>query len=103
VGFDVRCLGEYIVNLFVFEERSIICESDEVITQIYHRIEDDFSVSMKSTPLSENVEELEIENELEKLINLGYPCIAAPIGFVFQIGSSSRREMKIVRLYLAGC
>jgi hypothetical protein len=34
VGFDVRCLGDYIINLSIFEERSIICDSDEIPNEI---------------------------------------------------------------------
>jgi serine/threonine protein kinase len=103
MGFDVRFLGDYIVNLSGFQEKSLICDSDEVRNQIYHRIEDQFSVFVKSKPLSENVEASQIEKEIEKLINLRYPCIAVPIGFVFRIESGRRRELKIVRLYLEGC
>jgi serine/threonine protein kinase len=103
MGFDLRCLGDYIVNLSLFKERSIICESDEVRNAMYHLIDDEFLVSMKSMPLSDKVEESEIERELEKLINLRHPCIAAPIGFVFPIDSGSRQESKIVRMYLEGC
>jgi serine/threonine protein kinase len=103
VGFDVSCLGDYIVNLSIFEERSIICDSDEGSNQIYHRIEDEFVIVMKSKPLSENVEESEIAHEIEKLINLRHPCIAAPIGFVCPIESGSREELKIVQMYLEGC
>jgi hypothetical protein len=103
IGFDIPCLGYYIVNLSVFEERSLICESDEVPNEIYHRIEDEFLVVMKSNPLSENVSESEIANELEKMINLRHPCIAVPIGFVFPIESGIRQKLKIVRMYLEGC
>jgi serine/threonine protein kinase len=103
LGLDIPCLEDYIVNLSIFEERSIICESDEIRNEIYDRIEDEFLVIMKSKPLSENVSESKIENEIEKLINLCHPCITAPIGFVLPIESYSRRELKIVRLYLDGC
>jgi hypothetical protein len=34
IGFDVPCLGDYIVNVSVFEERSIVCDSDELPNQI---------------------------------------------------------------------
>jgi serine/threonine protein kinase len=61
------------------------------------------SIKLESKPLSENIEKPEIENEIETLINLRHPCIAAPIGFVFRIESDSQRELKIVRLYLEGC
>jgi hypothetical protein len=103
VGFDVSCLRDYVVNLSVFEERSIISDSEEVPNEISHRIEDEFGVSVKLILLLETVEKSEIENELEKLINLRHPCIAGPIGFVFPIESDSLRELKIVRLYLEGC
>jgi serine/threonine protein kinase len=86
-----------------FEEKSIICDCDEVRNQIYDRIEDEVSFLMKSKSHSENVEESELDNELEKLINLHHPCIAAPIGFVFRNESGSRQELKIFRMYLDGC
>jgi serine/threonine protein kinase len=66
-------------------------------------MEDEFLVFMKSMPFSENVSESQIENEIEKLINLRHPCITPPIGFVFGIESCSRPELKIVRTYLEGC
>jgi serine/threonine protein kinase len=58
---------------------------------------------MKSKPLSENVEESQIAKEIENLINLRHPCIAAPIGFVFPIETGNRHELNIVRMYLEGC
>jgi hypothetical protein len=58
---------------------------------------------MRSKPLSENVQKSQIEDEIENLIKLRHPCIAAPIGFVLPIESGNRRELKIVRLYLEGC
>jgi hypothetical protein len=79
MGFKVRCSGDYIVNVSVFEERSLILESDEVPRQIYHRIEDAFLVFMKSNPLSDNVSEFEIEKKIENVINLHHLWIAAPI------------------------
>jgi serine/threonine protein kinase len=102
VGFGLPCLRDYIVNLSVFEERSLIYDSAEVPNEIYHRIEDELLIIMKSKPLSGNVEEVKIENELEKLINLRHPCITPPIGFVFPIESGSRQKLKIVRMYLEG-
>jgi hypothetical protein len=103
VGLDIPWSGDYIVNLSVVEERSIILDSDDVPNEIYHRIEDEFLVCVKSKPLSETVSEAEIVNEIENLINLRHPCIAAPIGFAFRIESGIRRELKIVRKYLEGC
>jgi serine/threonine protein kinase len=103
VGFDIRCLEDYIVNLSGFENSSLFCESDEVRNEIYHRIEDEFLVVMRSNPHCENVSKLSIEKELENLINLHHPCIAAPIGFVFPIESGNQQELKIVRMYFEGC
>jgi tRNA A-37 threonylcarbamoyl transferase component Bud32 len=103
MGFDIRCLGDYIVNLSVFEARSINCESDEVGNEIYDRIEDDFLIFVKSKLLSDNISESELEKEVEILIHLCHPCIAAPIGFVFGIESGGQRELQIVRMYLEGC
>jgi hypothetical protein len=100
MGFDVPCLGDYIVNLSVFEERPIICDSGTVRNEIYHRIEDQFFVFMKSRPLLDKVERSQIENEIEKIIHLRHPCIVAPIGFVLPIESGSQKELKICRLYL---
>jgi hypothetical protein len=57
---------------------------------------------MKSVPFSENVEESEIENQLEKMINLRNPSIAVPIGFLVPIEPGSWKDSKIVRLYLEG-
>jgi serine/threonine protein kinase len=102
VGFDLRCLEEYVLNLSGFEERSIICNSDKVPNQIYHRTEDQFLILMKSIPLSENIQKSDIENEIEKMINLRHHCIIASIGFVFPINSGTREELKIIRLYLEG-
>jgi serine/threonine-protein kinase len=38
----------------------------------------------------------EIEREIEKMMNVTHPCIAAPFGFVLPTAS---KELKIVRLY----
>jgi hypothetical protein len=85
VGFDIPCLGDYTVNLSAFEEKSIICDSDEVPNQIYHRIEDEFLVCIRSVRFSEHVQKSHIEKGIETLINLLHPCIATPIGFVVRI------------------
>jgi hypothetical protein len=70
VGFGLQCLGAYIVKFSIFEEQSIICEADKVPNQIYYRVEDELSVSMKSMSHSENASNSQMQNELENLINL---------------------------------
>jgi hypothetical protein len=102
VGFDIPSLGDYIVNLSGFEERSIHCKPGEIANQIYDRIEDEFSVLMKSAPHSDKVEQSAIEEEIEKMVNVRHYCIIAPIGFAFRIESGIRQELKIVRLYFEG-
>jgi serine/threonine protein kinase len=92
-------LRDYTVTLSTFQERSILSGSDEIPNQIYHRIEDEFLVNMKSNPHSDNFS----ESGIEKMIDLRHPCIVGPIGFVFPIESGSREELKIIRLYLEGC
>jgi serine/threonine protein kinase len=103
VGFDIPYLRDYIVNVSVFEESSMICDTNEVRNEICHRNEDEFSVLMKSIPLLERIEKSRLERELEKLINLRHPCIAAPIGFVIPVESGSAEELKIVRMYFDCC
>jgi hypothetical protein len=102
VGFDLPSLNDHFVNLSEFEKESIITESDQVSSQIYHRIEDQVLVVVKSIAHLECVEKSRIENAIENLINLRHPCIAAPIGFVVSIESGSLQELKIVRLYSEG-
>jgi hypothetical protein len=57
MGFDLRCSRDCLVNLSVFEEGSMICDSDEVRNQMYHRNEKEFSVLMKSNSFLERVED----------------------------------------------
>jgi hypothetical protein len=103
VGSGLRCLRDYTVNLSEFEERSMIDESEEVGKEICHRVEDEVLIFVKSMAHSESIKKSRIDNEIENLINLQHPCIAAPIGFVPGIESGNRQEMKIVRLYFEGC
>jgi serine/threonine protein kinase len=83
VSSVLRSLRDYVVNLSAFEERSIIDESDGVPNQMYHWVEDEFLIFMKSS-------------QIETLISFRHPCIAAPIGFVFPTESDRCQELKIV-------
>jgi serine/threonine protein kinase len=102
VGFDLPCLRDYVVDLLVFEEKSIIGECNEVSNQIYHRIDDELLVFVKSNSFLTSVPESQMENENEKLINLQHPCISAPIGFVLPIESGNLHGLKIIRFCLEG-
>jgi serine/threonine protein kinase len=57
---------------------------------------------MKSTNLSNSVDNREVEKELEKEVNLSHPCIAPLLGFVVRIESSEIEELNIVRLFQEG-
>jgi serine/threonine protein kinase len=103
VGFGLPCLKDYIVNLSAFDERLLIGKSHDAPNPIYHRLEDECLIVVKSIPCSDCVEKSGMENEIENLINLRHPCISNPIGFVFPVESGSWQELKIVRLYLEGC
>jgi hypothetical protein len=102
VGFDLPCLKDFFVNLSGFVQGSIIDECNKVPNQIYHRVEDECFIVMKSIALSESVRKSQMETEIENLINLRHPCIASPIGFAVRTESGSPQELKIVRLYLEG-
>jgi hypothetical protein len=90
VGFGLPCLRDYLVDLSVFEEKSIIGECDEVL------------LFVKSIPLLTCVPESQMDNEIGKMINFRHLCISAPIGFVLPIESENPHGLKMIRLYLQG-
>jgi serine/threonine protein kinase len=102
VGLSLPCLKDYHLNISEFKERSIICELGAESNGIYDRVEDEFSVFVKSIALREGLEETEMEKEIEKLMNLRHPCVAGLIGFVVEIETGILQELKIVRLYCEG-
>jgi hypothetical protein len=82
---------------YLFEESEIcemdqICESSGIVSGMYRRFEDSSQIVVKSIPL---IDDELIESDIEYLINLCHPCIAAPIGFALASGS---RELKVMRL-----
>jgi hypothetical protein len=60
---------------------------------MYDGRENEFRLEVRSKKLNEYVEDCEVENVIETLINLRYPCIAATIGVIFRRGL---RELGIV-------
>jgi serine/threonine protein kinase len=102
VGSGLSSLGDYLVNLSGFEEGSLIESCDRSSAQLYRRAEDQLLIIVKSILLSTSVERSQIENEIENLLNLRHPCIAAPIGFVFPAESAASPELKLVRLHVDG-
>jgi hypothetical protein len=75
-------LKDSVLKVSGFEERPTVGRCNGVLNEIYRRSEDDVAFVVKSISLSVSVEQSQIENEVENLINLRHPCIAAPIGFV---------------------
>jgi serine/threonine protein kinase len=100
---DLADFTAYQFDISAFETGSIQCECDGALSQIYRRRDDDCLIVVKSINLSDSVEQSEIENEIEKDVNLCHPCIARAIGFVFLAESSESRELKVARLFMEGC
>jgi serine/threonine protein kinase len=70
--------------------------------ELYRRLSDNFGIVVKLMCLfnvkdnTQSEKRLEIQTEIEKLMNLKHPCLAAPFGFIV---SSTWTELKIVRTY----
>jgi serine/threonine protein kinase len=92
-------LRDYIVNFSSLKTRSVIAQSDRVLTEIHHRVEDEILIFVKSITLSRIVGKFEIKQKIATLINLRHPCISGLIGFVFPNEFSESRELQIVGLY----
>jgi hypothetical protein len=92
VGLSLPCWKDYHLNISEFEERSMICESGAESNRIYDRLEDEFSVVVKSIALRESLE----ETEIEKIINLRHPCIAGLIGFAVEPESGIVEQLAII-------
>jgi hypothetical protein len=108
IDVDFRCLSTfnsglrdfaaYLIDLSGLEERTVLNEWNET----YQRSEDGCLIVVKSINVPDCIERRQLENELEKVMNLHHPCIASPIGFVFPAKSSSLQELKIARLSIEG-
>jgi hypothetical protein len=68
---------------------------------IYEGVDDRFRIVVKSICLLKNVESERLQQEIKNLVNLRYPCIVCPIGFVLP-SQSQWRGFEIVRLYCWG-
>jgi serine/threonine protein kinase len=73
----------YQLSNSVIEEMGEICASAVIGSGIYQRFEDESQIVVKSISLRDLREHGLIKKEIERLINLCHPCIAALIGFVF--------------------
>jgi serine/threonine protein kinase len=94
--------GDYEINVSESDEKSTNWRSDGVRKAIYHRVEDEFFIFVKSIPYSKSFCHSRMKTDLENLINIRHPCIACPIGFISRLESEIGDELKIVGLYLEG-
>jgi serine/threonine protein kinase len=98
VDSEFGVLNDYLIDLSVFETRSIHSELYVILSEIYQRCEDGSSVIVKSVNGMNSTEGL--KNEIENLLNLSHPCILSPIGFIIGRESRMSEDFKIVRLYV---
>jgi serine/threonine protein kinase len=102
LGSGVPCLSECLLDLSVFERSQSVGVANQGQCELYRRLSDGFEIVVKlivrfdDKNSSESENRLEIRNAIEKLMNLRYPCVAAPLGFII---SSNWTELKIARAY----
>jgi serine/threonine protein kinase len=99
----LAALTAYLIDISLFEELSVECGIGGVLSEIYRRQDDGCLIVVNSMSLSESVENREITQEIEKEVNVLYPCISVLIGFVLPAESSELWELKIVPLFVEGC
>jgi hypothetical protein len=86
----------------VFERSQSVGVANQGQCELYRRLSDRFAIVVKLIGYfdvengSETENQLEIQNWIEKLMNLKHTCVAVSFGFVI---SSTWRELKIVRAY----
>jgi hypothetical protein len=95
-GSDLLEMRSYLLEDSVIKEAGMICESGQIVSGMYQRLEDSSLIVVKSIFCTDLIAERLIENTIEQMINLCHPCISAPIGFVLASGS---RELKVLGLY----
>jgi hypothetical protein len=59
-------------------------------------------IAVKSINVPDCIDNRELENAIQKEMNLHHPCIATPMSFVFPAKSSKSQELKIARLFVEG-
>jgi hypothetical protein len=106
VSVDFRCiltfefglleLRSYPLDDSAIEEFAVTSEYAGIESRMSRRLGDGSLIVVNSIWLSGLTDTCVIEQEIANLINLGPPCITAPIWFVFRAES---RELKIGRFY----
>jgi hypothetical protein len=96
LGSGLRGLLDWIVDLSGFEGGDEIGVNETGSAQLYRRCDDGLEIVVKLFGKFDLDENCEIEREIEKLMTVTHPCIAAPFGFVL---STASKQLKIARLY----
>jgi serine/threonine protein kinase len=96
LGSGLRDPSDCVVDLSGFEGGDAISASGTGSAQLYRRCDDGLEIIVKLFDEFDQDQGCEIEREIEKLMNVMHPCIAAPFGFVHPMAS---KELKIARLY----
>jgi serine/threonine protein kinase len=91
-----------LIDLSVFEEGSVIGQSERVVTQVHQRRSDRLVTVVKTISVGGLIEGTQIETEMENQMNLRHPMIGPLIGCVFGDESSGMIELKTMRLYADG-
>jgi hypothetical protein len=68
-------------------------ESEGICRGIYEGCEDGLRIEVRSLKFRESVKDCEVEEMIERMMNLRHPCIAGTIGVIFGRGGS--RELEI--------
>jgi hypothetical protein len=95
-------LMDYLFDVSRFEEGSVLCGCEGVSNQLYRRLDDGCLIVVKSMSLLDSFDNGQLNNSMERAMNLRHPCIAALISFVFPAESSASRELKIAELSVEG-
>jgi hypothetical protein len=106
IDSDLHGQNDYLIDLSVFAERSVLDEIDGNLSEMHERSEDGSLVIVNSKNGFESKESLKIK--IENQLNLSHPCILSPVGFIFSpeltesTESTKSGKLKIVVLYSEG-
>jgi hypothetical protein len=75
VSSSLPLLSNHQFDLSKFDEGSFMNQNDRISTQIYQRLNDGFSIIVKSLFVPVSVEHYHIGREIEKLVNLRHPLV----------------------------
>jgi hypothetical protein len=102
IGSGFGALVEYEFDLSRINETSGL-KRGPISTKVYQGVDDGCRIVVKSVCRLNDIESERFQQEIENLVNLRYPCIVCPIGFVLPSQSQSQLwGSEIVRLYYWG-